>query len=435
MRRSVVVYLVAAGIVLALALMAGWWWGPPETVRTGQLTVRRRELGGLLVKAWVSTNRVPLHRELPFWILFENHSGEQVTALRFLHFSGAEAGFVPAKTGRCWTGEGTSLVPACVDVDGRTELLPKGLDDGESIVVTARLRAGSETGSFEPNGVFEWTDAGGHRHRDIVALGPMHVFSPLQEFGVTLGRRAVGVALPLIVLVAGIWFQKWSQRHAEKTQTREGLLPRTLADVQKYYMPVSSRLARLQPHVSLLTSVTSANALRRDQCLWSLLRFMGQMGWMVDKVGGVQFKNRAGEDLVSKCYSLVRRAVEKHLGARNLSFALREMSLTEPLVTFLERFERKTPRAMRRVFQELRCSFAAWILDRDDPFRSYASVLEVFSLTWAYEINAPFETWYEKPEIFPRQKLEELKADLKVVGAFSSLGTDLADYLATRNQK
>ena len=56
--------------LLAIPVLSGHWWRAPETVQTGPLTVRKQEKAGLLIKAWVATNRVKAGDAVPFWILF-----------------------------------------------------------------------------------------------------------------------------------------------------------------------------------------------------------------------------------------------------------------------------------------------------------------------------------------------------------------------------
>jgi hypothetical protein len=426
--RTRLLFLVGGALCVAfLVALSARWWRAPENVRTGALTVRNLKSSGLVVKAWVGSNRASPGSLAPFWILFENESGRTLTNLRFVEFSLGETGFV--KSGRCWSHG----LPNCIEAEN-TQGFPLTINSAESVIVSAELMAGSDTGRFEPAAVYEWTDWLNNRHRDVITLGPISVVSGREERTIAFGRRFLSVlrdiAIPLLIFAAGIWIQRWSQRYSEVSQLRQNFLPRTLSDAQKYYMPMSSRLGPLQRSVR---NLASAGDEERDEALWSLLRFLCQASLVSRKVGGLQFKNRRGEGLVGDCYQVIRKASEVHFGKRNLSYAVREMAVDEPFVTFLERLETAAPPLVRTAFLEIRGRFGLWIADTVDPLKRYAPVIEVFQLALCFELNAPFLAWYEEEEPFPKEGLAAEETAL--TQSFPAVGAKLKDYLQSRQQK
>ena len=113
--------------------------------------------------------------------------------------------------------------------------------------------------------------------------------------------------------------------------------------------------------------------------------------------------------------------------------ALKQIALDETAEAFLQKTAR-VPGAPNTAIQEFAAAIERWIDAPVASLKDLRPLFHIFRDVMLFEINRPFEVWYEEPEKFPRglqkawQDVEKL-APVKVVAerdekAFEKLWTD-----------
>ena len=412
-------------MMLAVAFLLGGYvlsqrWQAPKPEPTGPRFVRVRSVD-LTLEGWLSTNKVDKGKAVAFWISAINGTDSPVSGVRLLA-PFITPGFVPDDRS-CWTPNG---LPTCDEV-GRRVSPPACLAPGEASTLHARLRAEGELGTYSPMIVIAWQRPSGGEAREALILGPIEVTSPWREAFLNAGRRFLGIAkdiaIPLAIFLIGLTFQKATQAHLESAKREEdqrgrrmqvwqGLLAQNFKDVQKYYLPGLSSLGRIQGRIE---AATKGEEVARMECLFSLLLFMKRMKFLIDEIGGVQFQNRSGEDIVAGAFGVLRRILEdeRRFGVVDAALAMKSMALNEDLGDFHSKYTGADP-STNELFSRLKLKFDGWLVDTAYPFATYMCLIQVFATVMEHEINRPFwEYWYEKREEFPRSQLEGQLEDLK----------------------
>jgi hypothetical protein len=428
--------LAGAGYLLTLR-----WRPSREEIPGGRLTKVRAAGGRLQARAWVAGNRVSVGGPVTFWIAFANDSDKPISGFSLVAFEAPEFG----KFGKCWEGG----VPVCENQ--QRIVLPLTLPAGGSTTLSADLTAPPQVGIFAPTLVFQWRAASGAPIRDALTLGPIEVTSLARErmrYFATRGRDLLkDIAIPLALFLLGVLVQRETQRHAERgklaeekrtqiNQIWQNLLPQSLSDAQKYYMPVLSPLLRLDqywPHAA-----TDVGA--RNQCLYAFLLFLRRMKFLVDNIASFQFRNRAGESIAAQAYLLVRVEVEApaRFRAEDFELAMRKMKPQEDFAAFRARFEPTAPPDARLLFTRLDTAFHNWIRGTPaPPFADYLPLLRIISAVVEFEVNRPFEYWYGQREPFPEEGLTQAQTELSQLpsgDAVKSLKRGLSEYLRTKGE-
>lgn len=404
-------------MILAVAFLLGGYvlsqrWQAAKPEPTGPRFVRVRAVD-VTLEGWLSTNKVNEGKDLAFWISVINRADSPVSGVRLLA-PFLTPGFAPAERS-CWTPNG---LPDCDEAGRRVSPLAF-LAPGQALTVHARLRA-EELGTYSPMIVIAWQRPTGGEAREALVLGPIEVVSPWREAFLNVGRRFLGIAkdiaIPLAIFLIGLSFQKATQAHLESTQREEdqrgrrmqvwqGLLTQNFKDAQKYYLPALSSLGRIQGR---LEAATKGDEVARMECLFSLLLFMKRMKFLIDKIGGVQFQNRNGEDIVAGAFGVFRRVVEneRRLDAVDVALATKSMALNEDLGDFHSKYT-GAEASTKELFSRLKLRFDGWLVDPVNPFSAFVGLINLFATVMEHEINRPFwEYWYGKQEEFPRAELE-----------------------------
>jgi len=198
-----------------------------------------------------------------------------------------------------------------------------------------------------------------------------------------------------------------------------------LADAQKYYMPIVSRVRRFQRR---FPQATNGSLEAREECFYSLLSFLRQLRFMIDGIGSLQFKNRQGEIVAGLAWSRLRNEVECHFPFLELERVHRAMEPGEDFATFLEHFTQEQTERVQP-FATLRQAFDAWLVSTTSPMGVLVPLIEILTIVMTVEINRPFEIWYGERDTFPKEDLETAGEALKEIPDTEELRAVLAKYV------
>lgn len=255
-----------------------------------------------------------------------------------------------------------------------------------------------------------WTSAvtvlvdykGGDAQQEIsLALGPVKVDGP---FGAArwnrLGRRLAQVlrdlAIPIVLALIGIWFNRAQNKRADRQQVRV-LLLKTVMDLEKnHYLPIVSVT------VSILTQVNKGGQpIDRDKLFFYVLMLLKRMDHLKRKEGGVFFEKRPGEYAAHHAWLILREAMYGVLSESSISNALTNtVGIQWEYANFLRAEQQLRP---------LREQFEKWLAEpgqnspKDHPsliygqFKRYLGVLDAIQAIFRFEGDRPLsEGWYEE---------------------------------------
>lgn len=418
---------------MAFYLLSLIWEPYKEDVEESRVVVseRSREISTF---AWVQKNKVPYDGKLRFSVTFQNRSEQSVSDLRIVDVQ--LPGFRTVDP--CWSGR----IPICLEGAGVSGL-PKQLAGMNAVTVWAEVEPVERSGRFAPTVVYEWRSPETGMWRDAVALGPIEITAWWREFLTPIGRpmQALiqGLALPLVLFLVSWFFQRQEhkrddqrkredQERAERQQVVSSLLPQSLKDTQVYYLPIIASVNRL---LRLIKEARIDPAKERE-AFYSLVSFLLRMKYMRDNIGGAHFRNQKSEQVASAAWSVFNREVglPQHLGVNLRDRLLDLIPSSESFPKFSDRFAPGSSFAVREQALLLSAEqvFLGWL--RSDLVQ-WVPVLKLLQVTFRYEVNRPFQTWYEVPIESPLQKLTELEAALpqKKSEEMDDLRQKLRDYI------
>jgi hypothetical protein len=455
----------------------------------------------LQVRSGVDRSVVDSQSTIHWFLTFTNRSDEMLSGLKVVETAlvglrRAEAAGASGPTSAKWYGT------AKVEIAGEDLDAVVTLPAGEAATARIELRAAGEEGRFTPAALYEWKDPAGARTQGFVSGDSVEVkvdssYDP--ELVKTLIWPAIALLLGWRFNVAiakrsqeaqaeqmkrqGL-HQQALQTQAEKQQSLRLMLPKLHANAEEYYMPICSKILRLDRTWSKLER-RLAPGLSDDQIetdvyfvlafsdFWILLALVHRM---TAKIGGWYLKTRQGEDRVWDCWDPLRREVEARfdrLRHERMLFAIAE---EKEAMQLLHRFEpqllggddgtsppspassrRKTARSkgqkgqvdgapagalqfdeqLRQEWNQIKSGpFLAWV---KSDFGSYVNLMMLMLDVLHFEMNQPYKEWYGSPENFPKLEFKE-KCDKLVawketldpasdkVGELEELHTTLQSY-------
>lgn len=423
--------------------------------------------GGLVVSGQVERSRVAAD-DGPFtlWITFENRTAELVRELRFVG-PFRTPGFVQLEA--CWP----SGVPACRQDAGEGEDpigLPADLSAGAAVTVRGDLKQQGRSGTFLLAGVYGWRDAQGRERRGVVWAGPVEVTKNWTDWrarvtedlpevltGVVL-PVAKDLAWPFAFFVLGWMFKAGEQWRAAVQQTWTQMLSKSHENSEHHYMPVSAAIYgwrdRLEPKRPAEPPPTApplrpaeglrARLLRRaqgprekggghvvaaeptpaaplaeeqiDESLYYFALLLCRMQVLREKISGFYFKDRLGERIASDSWELLRERFEGRLpgseGIEKAELLARLVSEHDTFHEFKERLGEEPvcahPHAARRELWAVRQAFKDWIAQPDFE-KLELPVAKLLEEVLDFEMNRPYEPWYNRRESFNRKAFVDLE--------------------------
>lgn len=219
-------------------------------------------------------------------------------------------------------------LPSSIVGEPSNPCLPTDLAPGQSVVVSARVHAEDEPGHYVLSGIYSWRE-GSTSKTSTVQWEPVTVTSSwaLEEgfFGLLKD-----LALPIVVVLLGVWFRASEQRRANVQEIWSQMLHISHHNAERHYMPSLTAINRLLVDHGRWTS-SSGNEKERLQrdLLLDLLVFLRKVLHQLQEIGGFYFKNRLGEDIVVGVWKMVRKEAEFRLGRRELDLFLARIEPTQ----------------------------------------------------------------------------------------------------------
>ena len=342
-----------------------------EPKSTGTLDVR--------VQGGVRENRLYQNSALEVWASVENHSA---AAIKITDFS-------------ILNGEGFR--------SDQTPHLPEELGVGKSIVLPATERTLASSGRHWLMAVLEF-QAAKQSYRRVLTLGPVEVTSGWREALLPL-NRAQGFILPATLALLTLIVQQSLARRTERNEVWKGLLPQFMERTELYYMPLSSASDQV---------LSSAETLRRSgtpsnvrKALFHFMVFLYRRRTLSEKIGGITFKNRDGEELAGRCLERIRIQTDEKLDVKARDVVLGQMKRNETYSRFEGKF---TGSIYGPTFVALEGQLKNWITGAD--YEPLSRALKVLGFAIDTEVNRPLEKWYEKPEKADKGRVEKITAGL-----------------------
>jgi hypothetical protein len=219
--------------------------------------------------------------------------------------------------------------------------------------------------------------------------------------------------------------RKHDQEQSVRAETWNQMLPIIHKYTTECYLPLSTAADRLRSNVEIWQTDSRISTQR---IAFFYLLFVGKkMTITRNTVGGFYFKDLRGEMLASECWRRHRRAVLGRESARfNLAVkaSVGLLADTETYQTFENKFAGKGVPYADHNIQEAWDQFGKWLTRT--PRVDYAMQhLLGFCLILDYELNRPYDFWYDPPA---RLSLTaEMEALLRRIGEGSDYTTEQID--------
>jgi len=398
-----------AAVALAHALLALPAFGQPKSAADAGL--------GLVVSSgYVESKRIASGDQFPIWISFENHSAREIRDLRFVDFRTAGLNVV----GPCWrpvtpAARSGPLYPACIpDSSPLTPSpLPVVLAPGQAVTVTGNLIRTAKSGEFMVTGVYSWVDADGGQHRALAPVGPIEVEKDWEDWRTRLREDLPAVlkdvvlpvvkdlAWPLAGFLLGLLYKSGEQKRAAIQQTWNQMLTTSHEIIKGYYMPVSAAANWL------LSTFEPGSVNDPDEGFYYLALLFCRSRKVVDEISGFYLKDRLGENLIVTCWDFIFMSfIRSFPGAAGVEAKELLISTISPNETLKEYKKKLSPKPLydfqfpaRTELLLVRTGFDKWT--QGDEFKQLTfPILGIFYLAIDYEINRPYDAWYNKPQDF-----------------------------------
>ena len=361
----------------------------------------------LSVHSWYRPSTLYKGDTLQLDLRLKNVSGGLLTNIEFVEFRIPRSGFQPL--GPCWTGGVPSCrrVPTGWMVDPR--LFPLSLRAGDAITVGGPLPpvgGVAGLGSYVIAGVVRWNGGDNTESVRPIRVGPIQVRSWPIDVLILVGGAVKTLALPIILAILGIYFQRHQANRSMVLETWNQMLPKSHALAETHYLPISLWSERL--HGELLGHRDRHDGLDGcRKCFFYGVMFLRGMKKLRQDVGGFYFKNRSGERLVSDAWNLVNGAMELALTRGLKDALLDEVDGTESYATF----ERKFLGPAEGTFNSAETSFRKWC--SSGGAAGYLGVLRAFYGILDCEMNRPYEFWYGESETLSEKQCVAITEELR----------------------
>ncbi|HET7108653.1 MAG TPA: hypothetical protein VFI38_17700 [Candidatus Acidoferrum sp.] len=302
-----------------------------------------------------------------------------------------------------------------------------------------------------------WLSSDNHPSQYVIPLGALEAKDDLdhaKEVWAAIIGFYKDLALPLLLAVLAYLFKRWddAREHVrqkaenERQQLMQTLLPASLEDATKYYMPLASALRESyksfkQCDDSIKTGlVLSANSPVAKQSLYYFLLTMRRFRTISRERGGLYFKDRTGERISALCIGEMFRLYlrDQRDLLQHTSVVLSNIEPSEVYGDFIAVLESSLAASARTPLQEsyfqVHTGFYAWIPTPE--FHEVIPLLKSLATVLEFEMNRPYESWYPEAQKERLKLDEEAKNTLKKLAAraqkeddqYETLPGELDDY-------
>ncbi len=391
------------------------------TVACAAAAQRAPDPDTLVVAGYAESSRVAVGEPFTVWISFENHTGQPIRDLRFTE-PFRTPGFTQVEP--CWSNGAPACQAGQTQSPARTGL-PRNLAAGAAVTVRGDLVRRGRAGNYLLAGAYGWRDAAGHDRRGIVWVGPVEVTKNWADWRARVTEDLPEVltevvlpvlkdlAWPLVFFLLGWMFKAGEQRRAAVQQTWTQMLSKSHQNAERHYMPVSSAIYGWRD------SLEPASEEQVDKALYYFALLLRRMDELRRDISGFYFKDRLGEMVAGRAWELLRDRFQGRFpageGIEKAELLARSVSAQETFHEFKERLGEEPvyahPQAARRALWEVRQAFRDWI--RGLEFQELELPLaELLETVIDFEMNRPYEPWYDRPEPFDRRTFADLERRL-----------------------
>jgi hypothetical protein len=411
-------FLIGAliGVVLWLVLRLTYSF-PARTVDTQQsavvATASPAGVKGLLVRMWVNQSVVESEEKARLVLRFENGTDQPLHDLKIIDVQEPGFWYQPLKLKDSALAKGGSVETEPVD------LVPS-----------------TNRGKFRMTVRYQVTDSQNMVHEGSIASSTITLRDEARERRYLFIRRIVSFfTLPLLLGIAGLWFQRWQIRRDENSKVKAGaesrrqeiwktILPQFYALSEKYYLPTVRSLRMIdQFRIERPQMVPDkAEAEKMNRLLFEYLFLLLRMNLLRRKKGQLFFKSRKGEKVATLAWKVMVMGSEEHIGRASIDAALEKLTVDTTYKQF--NFLLKESVALREVEE----SFRTWNLNANQEpdlkrnFYRFTHLAAIMQATIYFEANRPFDRdWYEEPTDFT---LDEVKDEQYPTGYYDPAGYD-----------
>jgi hypothetical protein len=432
---------IAAGVVLALFGLWVWQAVQEESVSSTRTAITATSApatanGDLRIDAWAADSRLVTRDHLPLLISIENPTPKTVWVYfaRFQH-------------------PGFRIAPQKKNTD-----LPLKIDPGQSVTFTFDLIAGDEPGRYAIGAVIAWGDDAKYlTRRKPISLRPITINSR-RTTRVLLLLRAFqsfvkDLALPLALAFVGFWLKEQeevrarqrkkdddareaarqrddearleqrkaaAEKNAQTQQTWNLMMLKSHQNAERHYMPLAKAAERIAYYWDRDET---------DLCFYSFLLFLSRMRRMGRLISGFYFKSRQGEEVAARAWILIANWVDE---PANFSRALRERA-TLQLAHDATYPEYEDGAAKNADVDQLKQLFVA----KRAEFAPLVTLFRILELVVDYEMNRPYEYWYQQLEVLDGPRLAILIDELRAAGRaeLTEFAAQLERYRTARSRK
>ncbi|HEV2178427.1 MAG TPA: hypothetical protein VGW33_14670 [Terriglobia bacterium] len=420
-RRSFVhasVALLAAALLPTLLAVAEQPATKPSPENSGRV-----ETAGALARHDVTSGTA-----LRFWITVTNATSATVCGVRLIQLEAYDVGTLEGAV--MGSAHSNCSPPSPTNAD-TGHLIAGELQPGQTATVWGEILPRVSLYDTQPlHAVIGWTTTAGGGSQALVPLGEIAIegkpiawlwyVAPAYQF-------LKDFALPIVVFLLGFSYKFWTERRESAKQEREKkleeerlkqdkiqtlraetwkqMLPESHALAKKYYAPVEAAIRWALYYMDKSIQETKQDKrLPDERYAFYLIILMGRrIKQAADEAGGFYFKSRTGEELAATCWSNYRDLFEgeqEPLG-RSYDRAVGQVDPQETRDSFWKKIEGKNWTAW--IDQEARDSLAACWSHFSQWYRTPEGQEGVSNLRGLralinYEMNRPYEYWYEEKE-------------------------------------
>jgi len=385
--------LILVALVVSISFASVWLFPKQEDVVVAPqfASSKATEIPDVVARAWYPSNRVVQGQEFIVEFELENRSDDDVRDIAITDLPTGSA-FAPPSWSK-WDGE--QLRRLANTKSPRMDVLGKHT----SARYQCKLRPIIGSGSYALMAVYAFSTPQGVRTHSAVTLGPFHVVTAWRGEFQNLAA-AIQTVLPTIILPISLGLLAWylphlassrEQQRASYEQTWNLLLPDSLRASQKYYLQACSAISGLLFLHAEWRKEKSEE--RRHAVMHALMMFWRHMGALRDELGGLHFKDRAGESAAASCYIILHKLLLSRFSLRTKDAVLDVLEPRESFGHFCDRFDNYRTRGAFMAADEI---LRKW-LEEDWPTQTFGDYLPLFSLFRAilrYEVNRPLALWY-----------------------------------------
>jgi hypothetical protein len=372
---------------------------------------------GVLASGTMAESSATVGTSVNFVAALKNQGSGSLQELRLVHVEPPEY-----EVNRvCWLENGKDH---CEAVTGNKVQLIQNIGAYQALTIWGTFCVKKPHDKGKLTLIISWKDESGSLSDLGIPLGDFTSQNWYEYWGARFYGFIKDFAVPLVLLLMGFAYQSWDkkreQRRQDKDQERQqvlqtwnNMLPTSHRYATKHYMPVAAALNGvldgLKEHQKASAAGNSGKADEWSKRAFYSMALLGKrLRHLGEAIGGFYFKDRVGEELASESLNSFRNHYywSTAVTVQNFSLLVDHVDVNETIGIFQQKFTGMDP-TIKPIFANAYADFRTWLgspnyKESVDHLRAFLSVLE-------YEMNRPYEFWYDKKELL------NLDSDTKMI--------------------